>query len=64
VECFQFTRGSKSTLGWDVLAAVNTGRLKMYAEDGSPEGRHFWEEARQARSVHLPGQTLNFFCAG
>ena len=30
VECFQFTQGSKSTLGWDLLAAVNTGRLKMY----------------------------------
>ena len=60
VECFQFTRGSKSTLGWDVLAAVNTGRLKMYAEDGSPESQHFWEEARQARSVHLPDQKLIF----
>jgi hypothetical protein len=61
VECFQFTRASKSKLGWDVLAAVNTGRLKMYAEDGSPESRHFWDEARQARSVHLTGQALNFF---
>lgn len=61
VERFQFTRGSKSTLGWEMLAAVNTGRLKVYAEDGSPESRHFWEEARQARSVHLPGQMLNFF---
>jgi hypothetical protein len=61
VECFQFTRESKSALGWELLAAVNTGRLKMYAEDGSPESRHFWEEARQARSVHLPGQKLNFF---
>ncbi len=56
-----FTRASKSQLGWDLLAAVNTGRLKMYADDGSPESRHFWEELRQARSAHLPGQTLNFF---
>jgi hypothetical protein len=61
VERFQFTRESKSTLGWNLLAAVNTGRLKMYAEDGSPESRHFWEEARQARSVHLAGQKLNFY---
>lgn len=61
VECFQFTRASKSVLGWELLGAVNTGRLKLYAEDGSPEGRHFWDEARQARSVHLPGQMLNFF---
>jgi hypothetical protein len=61
VEEFHFTRASKSQLGWDLLAAVNTGRLKMYADDGSPEGRHFWEELRQARSAHLPGQTLNFY---
>ncbi len=61
VERFVFTRSSKSTLGWDLLAAVNTGRLKMYADDGSPESRRFWDEARQARSAHLPGQTLNFF---
>jgi hypothetical protein len=61
IEGFQFTRSSKSKLGWDMLAAVNTGRLKMYADDGSPESRHFWDEARQARSVHLPGQKLNFF---
>ncbi len=61
VERFQFTRASKSELGWDMLAAVNTGRLKMYAEDGSPESRRFWEEARQARSVHLSGQKINFF---
>lgn len=61
VECFQFTQTSKSSLGWELLAAVNTGRLKMYAEDGSPESRHFWDEARQARSVHLAGQKLNFF---
>ncbi len=61
VERFQFTQNSKSALGWDMLAAVNTGRLKMYADDGSPESRRFWDEARLARSVHLPGQKLNFF---
>jgi hypothetical protein len=61
VEGFQFTTSSKSTLGWDLLAAVNTGRLKMYAQDGSPESRHFWDEAREVRSVHLAGQKLNFF---
>jgi hypothetical protein len=61
VEQFRFTRESKSNLGWDLLAAVNTGRLKMYADDGSPESRQFWEELRQARSVHLAGQALNFF---
>jgi len=61
VESFQFTRPSKSNLGWELLAAVNTGRLKMYANDGSPESRHFWDELREARSVHLAGQTLNFY---
>ncbi|HEY7123942.1 MAG TPA: hypothetical protein VH540_08310 [Ktedonobacterales bacterium] len=61
VESFQFTATSKSTLGWDLLAAVNTGRLKMYADDGSPESRHFWDELRLARSVHLAHQRMNFF---
>ncbi len=61
VECFQFSRASKSDLGWALLAAVNTGRLKMYADDGSSESRHFWDELREARSVHLAGQTLNFY---
>jgi hypothetical protein len=61
VESFQFTSTSKSALGWDLLAAVNTGRLKMYADDGSPESRHFWDELRLARSVHLAHQRMNFF---
>ncbi len=61
VESLTFTRQKKSQLGWNLLAAVNTGRLKMYADDGSPESRHFWDELRQARSAHLSNQQLNFF---
>ena len=61
VESMTFSRGHKSKLGWELLAAVNTGRLKMYAEDGSAESRHFWDELRLARSVHLSNQQLNFF---
>ncbi len=61
VQAQTFTRESKSKLGWELLAAVNTGRLKMYADDGSPESRHFWDELRLARSVHLSNQQLNFF---
>jgi hypothetical protein len=61
VESFQFTAASKSALGWDLLAAINTGRLKMYADDGSPESRHFWDELRLARSIHLAHQRMNFF---
>ena len=34
---FTFTRRSKSELGFNLLAAVNSGRLKMYRGDGSAE---------------------------
>ncbi len=61
VEQMQFTSARKSELGWELLAAVNTGRLKMYADDGSSESRRFWDELRRARSVHLANQRLNFF---
>jgi hypothetical protein len=32
---FTFTAASKSTLGFNLLAAINSGHLKMYAGDGS-----------------------------
>ena len=38
---FVFTSQSKSHLAFDLLAAVNSGRLKVYAPDGSPELQEF-----------------------
>ena len=58
---FTFTASSKSRLGFDLLAAVNSGRLKMYAGDGSPEYREFWQEMETARSHYRPNQTMSFY---
>ena len=58
---FVFTPASKSRLGFDLLAAVNSGRLKMYARDGSDECREFWAQMAGARSSFRPNQTMNFY---
>jgi len=38
---FTFTQQSKSELGFSLLAAINSGRLKMYTGDGSSEYQEF-----------------------
>jgi len=58
---FTFTQPSKSALGFNLLAAVNSGRLKMYAGDDSAEYREFWFEMEKARSQYRPNQTMNFY---
>ena len=58
---FKFTRKSKSELGFALLAATNSGRLKIYRQDGSEDYRQLATELRKARSVYRPNQTLNFF---
>ena len=58
---FTFTAKSKSELGFDLLAAINAGRLKMYAGDGSPEYQEFWFEMEKAKSHYRPNQTMNFY---
>ena len=56
-----FTQSSKSRLGFDLLAAINSGRLKMYAGDGSGESREFWFQMTKARSTFRANQTMNFY---
>jgi hypothetical protein len=58
---FKFTQNTKSEAGFDLLAAVNSGRLKLYKQDGSEEYREMFFELEKARSVYRPSQTLNFF---
>ena len=58
---FVFTAASKSRLGFALLAAINSGRLKIYAADGSEEYRQFWLQIERTRSVFRPNQTMNFF---
>jgi len=61
VRPFKFTAASKSELGFGLLAAVNSGRLKCYKGDGSAEYREFWREMEMARSHYRPSQTMNFY---
>jgi len=61
VDQVKFTAGSKSEMGFDLLAAVNGGRLKIYRGDGSVEYREFARQADLARVTYRANQTMNFF---
>jgi hypothetical protein len=61
VQPFRFTAESKSRLGYNLLAAVNGGRLKTYAADGSDEYRCLFEQVERARVAYRPNRTMNFF---
>jgi hypothetical protein len=56
-----FTQASKSRLGFNLLAAINSGRAKMYAGDGSEEWREFWSQMEKAKSDFRPNQTMSFY---
>jgi len=58
---FTFTTQSKSQLGFNLLAAINSGRLKIYARDNSPEHQECWLELEKARGHYRPNQTMNFY---
>jgi hypothetical protein len=58
---FLFTSASKSRLGFELLAAINSGRAKMYAQDGSEEYREFWFQVAKAKSNFRANQTMNFY---
>jgi len=61
VSPFTFTAKSKSELGFKLLAAINSGRLKVYARDGSDESRQLWREMERAKCHYRPSQTINFY---
>jgi hypothetical protein len=49
VTAFTFTASSKSRLGWDFLALIDSGRFKDHA-DKTPEQRQFLVQARACKS--------------
>jgi phage FluMu gp28-like protein len=57
----KFTSESKSKLGFELIAAVNGGRLKAYRGDGSSEHRQFWRQMELARVAYRANRTMNFF---
>jgi hypothetical protein len=63
VRSVRFTSESKSRLGYELLAAVNSGRLKLYADDGSLEYRQCQRELELARAVYRANRTMGFFVA-
>jgi hypothetical protein len=48
-------------MGFNLLSAVNSGRLKVYKGDGSPEYQEFWLEMERAKSQYRSNQTMNFY---
>ena len=61
VVAVRFTAESKSQLGYGLMVAVNGGRLKLYAPDGSEEYRELCRQAELARVSYSPRRTMNFF---
>jgi hypothetical protein len=57
----KFTAESKSRLGFGLLGAVNGGRLRMYASDGSEHFQTCRREIELARAAYRPNRTMNFF---
>jgi hypothetical protein len=58
---FKFSQKTKSEAGFDLLAAINSGRLKLYKQDGSEDYSELMFELEKAKSIYRPNQTLNFF---
>jgi hypothetical protein len=58
---FTFTQKSKSDVGFELLSFVNSGRLKLYKQDGSNEYRETMLQLEKARSQYRPNQTMNFY---
>lgn len=52
---FVFTAPSKSELGWGLVAAIDSGRLKDYADDGQEESRTFQAQLAAVEYEVRPG---------
>jgi len=61
VEAVKFTSERKSELGFELIAALNGGRLKAYRGDGSAEHREFSRQAAAARVAYRANSTMNFY---
>ena len=58
---FVITQKSKSEMGFELLSFVNSGRLKLYRQDGSREYQETLFELEKARAQYRPNQTMNFY---
>jgi Terminase RNaseH-like domain len=60
VEALKLTAESKSRLGYGLLAAVNGGRLRLYA-GAAAELAECWRQLERCRATYRPNQTLSFY---
>lgn len=60
VEPIKFTAPMKSKLGYEMMGAVNAGRLKMYMRDGSEEWAEFWRQVGSSRARYRLNETMDF----
>jgi hypothetical protein len=58
---FVITSRSKSDMGFELLSLINSGRLKLYKQDGSREYKETLFELERARAQYRPNQTMNFY---
>jgi len=58
---FVFTQKSKSDMAFEFLSFVNSGRLNLYAQDGSEEFKESMLQLQKARSQYRSNQTMNFY---
>ena len=58
---FVITSKSKSDMGFELLSFVNSGRLKLYRQDGSREYEETLSELGKARAQYRPNQTMSFY---
>jgi len=58
---FVITSRSKSEMGFELLSLVNSGRLKLYKQDGSQEYKETLFELERARVRYRPNRTMNFY---
>jgi hypothetical protein len=56
---FHFTRQSKSKLTYHMLSLIDSGRLKMYKDEGAPDDISIeaWKQLKLAR-YRVPGENL------
>jgi hypothetical protein len=58
---FVVTSKSKSDMGFELLSFVNSGRVKLYKQDGSREYQETLFELERARVRYRPNQTMSFY---
>jgi len=58
---FNFTQKSKSDMGFELLSFINSGRIKLYKQDGSKEHKELMFQLERARAQYRPNQTVNFY---